>query len=526
MNYVLLGLIALVLIGGLVAFGIGHKRWSWGTVAAAFLVLLSAAGYLFIASRMAAYEWSWTRFVRAKQVELARQRDALVPDSAAGGRLKPAADEKPLAQLTAERDRWQRALKRIDDWRGRSFGKATFQPPKADNATGTIEIPAAAPVPAAEGEAAAVEATKPSSPPLNPGATVFVFDDTPADEGGRYLGSFLVEKAEFDAAANSTVLTVVQTEARDAYDSEVWGQSYDSVTVYDSLPADRWIAFSKTAMPTAGDSAVIPTTKKLGIEQIEALLEERDRQKAFIAEVEKHDELIDDKDEWTAIRRRLDDGEVFPGEYWATVIFKEPTALANESNDEESNDEESKQTFEVGDKAEFDLQTAFGFVDKDQAEIEQVRYRRPLRDARTFIHGSRIFRASGEAGENDPFKDGIAADGVATLLATLRQEIASLDESTMRLETSRKSVSAELANTAERRRRLAADMESWSRDVAAADRMATAFEAELDRARGRLGATEKAIVDEAAVLRDAVRRLVERIDATAPAAIGPTAATP
>ncbi|MGI9177671.1 MAG: hypothetical protein ACR2IT_07430, partial [Pirellulales bacterium] len=78
MNYVLLGLIALVLLGGLIAFGVGHKRWSWGTVAAAFLVLLSAAGYLYVASRMAAYEWSWTKSVRAKQVELARQRDALV----------------------------------------------------------------------------------------------------------------------------------------------------------------------------------------------------------------------------------------------------------------------------------------------------------------------------------------------------------------------------------------------------------------------------------------------------------------
>ena len=40
MNYVLLGLIALVLVTGLVAFGVGHKRWSWGTLIAAILVLL------------------------------------------------------------------------------------------------------------------------------------------------------------------------------------------------------------------------------------------------------------------------------------------------------------------------------------------------------------------------------------------------------------------------------------------------------------------------------------------------------
>ena len=70
MNYALLGLLALVLLLGLVAFGVGHKRWSWGTLIAAFLVLLAAAGYLYVASRFAAYEWSWASFVRGKQVQL------------------------------------------------------------------------------------------------------------------------------------------------------------------------------------------------------------------------------------------------------------------------------------------------------------------------------------------------------------------------------------------------------------------------------------------------------------------------
>jgi len=524
MNYVLLGLIALVLIAGLVAFGVGHRRWSWGTVAAAVLVLLSAAGYLYLASRLAAYEWSWTRFVRAKQVELARQRDALVPDPAAGGRLKPAPNEKPLVQLADEEERWRRALGRIDTWRGNSWEKASFVPPKNDGATGTIEIPVPAAAPAAEGEAAPAEPAAPPPPPLNPGATVFVFDDVPAQDGGRYLGAFLVEKAEFDAAANRHVITVIQTENRDAYDAEVWRQSYDSVTVYGSLPADRWIAFSRTAKPgedgAVDDAAVMPLPKKLSIEEVEALLQERDRQKGFIAELEKDGEAIDDKEEWSAIRRRLDDGEAFPGEYWATVTFQEPTVVA-----EGLKDEAGTRGFEAGEKAEFDLQTAFTLADGGKATIEQVRYRRRLRDARTFIHGSRLFRSAGEAGEDDPFKDGIAADGVAALLATLRQEIATLEESTRRLEASRTSISTELANTAERHRRLATDMESWTRDAAAAERMATAFEVELRRSRGLLGAAEEAIVAEAAVLRDSVRRLVERIDATAPAADNPPVAT-
>ena len=137
-------IIALVLLVGLVAFGVGHKRWSWGTLIAAFLVLLTAVGYLYLASRFAAYEWSWARFVRSKQVQLAKVRDALVPDAAAGGRLRPVAGEpedlatRPIAELVKERERWQRALDRIDTWRGRSWTKASFTPPKADGGTGTL----------------------------------------------------------------------------------------------------------------------------------------------------------------------------------------------------------------------------------------------------------------------------------------------------------------------------------------------------------------------------------------------------
>jgi hypothetical protein len=249
MNYAILGLVAVVLLAGLVAFGVGHRRWSLGTLIAAFLVLLSAAGYLYVASRFAAYEWSWASFVRGKQAHLARVRDALVPDKGAGGRLKPlGGDElssKPLTALVKEQERWQRALDRIDTWRGRSWTKASFEPPKADGATGKLELPfASAAAPAAEGEAAPAEPEKPGEPPLNAGATVYVFEDVPAQEGGRYLGAFSVQAADVDLAGRRYVLTVTQTAPRDAYDAEVWKQTYDAVTVFESLPPDRWLAFS------------------------------------------------------------------------------------------------------------------------------------------------------------------------------------------------------------------------------------------------------------------------------------------
>lgn len=501
MNYVLLGLIALVLVTGLVAFGVGHKRWSWGTLIAAILVLLAGTGYLYVAARLAAYEWSWTRFVRGKQEQLVKLEDALAPDRDDGWRLKPIAGMKPLEQLAEERTRWQRAFDRIDTWRGRSFEKASFEPPKADGQTGTLEIPIGdPPPPPAEGEAAVpVEPVKPADPPLDPGATVFLFEDVPAQEGGRYLGEFQVQTAVTDA--NRYVFTVTQTEPRDAYDAAVWNQTYDSVMVYDRLPSDRWLAFSKTG-GLGDDEAAMPTPTKLTLEEVEALLQAREK-------------TITDKDEWERIRGRLDSGEDLPGSYWGVVRFKEPFTVA-----EDLDVEADKRSFAPDEVAEFDLQTAFELADKGQVTIEEVRYRRPLRDARTFMHGSRIFSAP-EGGDANAAQDGITADGIAALLATLRQDLATLDASTARLQESRTAVETELRDTRGREQRLTEDKQSWDRDAAAADRMAEAFAAEAARTAKEFDRTERAIQDLANEYRNAIARLVERIDAEAPAPARP-----
>jgi len=86
LNYLLLGLVAVFLLAGLIAIGVGNKRWNWGTVAAAILTLLTACGFLVLAARMAAYEWSWRRVVEAKQTRLAEVEAGLVPRGP-GGRL-------------------------------------------------------------------------------------------------------------------------------------------------------------------------------------------------------------------------------------------------------------------------------------------------------------------------------------------------------------------------------------------------------------------------------------------------------
>ena len=516
MNYLVLGLIAVVLLAGLIAFGVGNKRASWGTIVAGLLVLLSAAGYLYVAARFAAYEWSWTTFVRSKQVQVALQEDALVPDPTAGGRLKAAPDAKPLAALVHDRDRWKRALERVETWRGRYWDKSSFQPPKADGETGSVELPVAAvaAVAAAEGEPPAEAPRQQPQPPIDPGATIYLFERV-GDDIGQYLGAFLVSASKYDADTSRFVLTVGQTAPRDAYDAEAWKQNYDDVTVFENLPVDRWVAFSRIERPREGE-AVMPQPTKISIDQVEALLEDRERQEQFLEEVEEHDSLAPDKEDWANLRRDLESGAKLPGEYWARVTFKEAHALA-----EGLVDEDAKRIFEVGEEAEFDLQTAFELEDDDKATIEGVRYRRPLRDAATMIHGSRIFsdRADGDAA----LKDGMAAAGITTLLESLRQDLASLEVSNERLKETGQSLATELDDARGRRERLANDMQSWTRDVTAAERTADAFEAEYTRTKDRLEATTAAIVKRGAELRDAIARLVTRIDATAPPAARPAA---
>lgn len=518
MNYLLVGLVALVLLAGLVAFGVGHKRWSWGTLIGAILVLLSAAGYFYVAARFAAYEWAWASFAHGKQVQLARQADALVPDLKAGGRLVPAPGEKPLSVLVDDRARWQRALERIETWRGRLWDKAEFEPPKADGQTGTIKLPIAAATEApAEGEPAPEKAAEPAKPPIDAGANVYVFERAEG-EIGRYLGEFRVQAAVLDAAENRFKLTVEQTAPRDAYDRESWAQAYDEVVVFENLPVDRWLAFSRLERGAVDTDALAEPTK-LSIEQVEEMIDDRDAQQRFLDEVREHDEDLADKDEWIAIKTRLESGESLPGTYWATVTFKESHTVA-----EGLGEEAAGRSFEPDEKADFDLLTAFALEEAGKATIESVRFRRPLRDAATLIHGARIVRRPGPDGGGVP-PEGIVADGIAALLEALKQDIAALDASAARLDDAKRSLGTELDDVRGHQQRLTDDLQLWERDVAAATRTADAFEAEFDRSRTRLRATEAAIVERGAELRAASRRLVERIDAAAPPAARPAAAT-
>ncbi len=272
--------------------------------------------------------------------------------------------------------------------------------------------------------------------------------------------------------------------------------------MYESLPPDRWAASPGESIDT------------LSIDEIEKMLDERDRQRTSLDQADQAESQSRAiaQDEWSQIRQRLDDGTELAGSYWAVVRFKEATTVA-----EAGDDVESPLTYEPDTVAEFDLQTAFALADGGKAAIEEVYRRHTLSDPGTQIHGSSIFSQSGA-------DEAILVDGAAVLSAVLNREIRSLEASAERLRKSKADIADETNVTKERGRRLADDKNSWDRDAEEATLMASSFAAELAKSRGQLAATEQAILALGAELRTTVGRLVERIDAVAPAPDQPPAA--
>ncbi|NBV44527.1 MAG: hypothetical protein EBR86_02520 [Planctomycetia bacterium] len=228
MTLILLAIVGVVFLLGAIALGIGHKGWNWGTVAAGWLVLLSALGAIFLIAMLGQRERSWRNIIKTYETNLARERDALVP--AGGSTLRPDATQKSLAALGQERARWQRVRERINTWRGRHWDNAAFTPP-------------------AQGQPASLSIEGLESTTLNPGAEIYLFDRRAVEEGGRYLGAFRVE------AVDRNVLSISPLSTPDAADARLWAEPRDAVDVYETLPVDRAMAFSRTLQPAGGEAA-------------------------------------------------------------------------------------------------------------------------------------------------------------------------------------------------------------------------------------------------------------------------------
>ncbi len=503
-DILLLATVVLVLLGGLVSLGLGHRRWSIGTVVASVLVLLAASTYLYLAARLAARDRAWARKADDYRIRLAKAENDQTLD--ARGLLVPAErGPESLDRLREARDRWRRGRDRIETWHGRVWPGATFQPPKDDASTGRVEL--------------AAEANAEGSPPIGAGAHVFLFDAIPFEEGGAYIGEFLVQGVSYDQTGKRHVLTVVQTAPRDAYDAAVLARPHDAVTVFEDLPVDRWLAFYKspTGSASAAGSPLPPDPVKDDADAVRELLASSPDVAAlvnrFVESFERHDQEVP-KDEWEAAAA---EAAATPGTLWATVEFQKPFSFgeagrepSRDAADAPADGEAVKRDFEPGSRAEFDLQTAVELRDRDgTVTIERVVRRRPLTDALTLLHGSKA--VDGNAPDA-----GIDAEGAATLRRLLEAELEALKRSNDRLRAAQETAAA---NERDQRRvagELTRDLQSWKRDAREAAALVAAFEPERDRVVEELRATEAAIVERGRELTDAMTRLARDIDRSAP----------
>jgi len=494
MNVLLLAPIAVCLLLGAVAIGIGHKRWSWGTVAAAWLVLLSAAGFLYLAARVAERERAWRRIVVGLQADITKARDAMVPGS--DGHLEPQGKELSLAALGDERSRWQRALEQAETWRNRHWDNASFKPPQGDNA-GTISFD--------------FENDSVTKPPINPGAEVAVFDDAPAEEGGRFLGVFRVDAATSNKEQQKHVLTVQPATPPDQREKDLWGKTYESVTLYEDLPVDRWIAFHRTQTSAApgegaGPPTVLPTDASELLKGLK-ILDEIERQKTAesVAE-EEWQKLADVWEQWkqagegteqAAAAKAAKERAIPTGQYWADVEFKEQHSFEPDAAD--------PREFAAGDSGSFDLETALELRKLEKAEIKRVFYRRPLTDAFTALRGGAII----------PEKN-VQADGMLAIRAALQQEIATAEAAIQRLGAARKNTANQIASMEIVKDQLEKDRNGFQADAKAGEQSANAFDARLRQVTGELAAARQAVVRLGGELGEAVGRLTAEIDRRAP----------
>jgi len=560
MDVVLLAVIGLVLLLGLVAIAIGNKGWSWGTVAAAILLLLAATGYLYLAARLAERERSWREKIAKSQTEI----DRINPTD---GNAK----EKSLASLRNTRDRWTRALTFVDTWRGRAWEKATLTPPR-DGKPGTISIEMAS----EESELA----------PLAAGAEVAVFDNAKVEDEGRFLGLFRVQAVKANKGDENCLLTIVPAATPalpSERDTKLWTRTYDDVTVYESLPVDRWLAFHRTPVDAAGAAADdadgtstsrwMPRPQKTSGEDSLKSLEEQ------MGALAQHDRQVPE-DEWPQLEEKdLSNGkrgkylkrpdgtdEIHPGRYWAVVeftknvVFKKQPGKPGEgafsleeagAAEAESEDDEDvgapgepigapigapigegedagaqeasgleatagavtrrfkQKRFTEGETAEFDLQTALELQnDKQWVRITSVIERRPLSDPFTAIRGSAF---SAKAADGQP----VRAEGIDAIRQGLLVEMTSIAEATIRVKASHDNVEAQAKGVADEKQQLDSDLTSWGKDVTAAKETASAFDDRLRAATIELAALENSIVRLGKELTEAWATLTESVDASA-----------
>lgn len=482
MNIALVAILGIVLLIGLVAFGVGHKGWSWGTVAFSFLAVFAAVGFVYLASRVAQRERVWREKVRQLEADVYRERDATQVDDS--GAMQTIAGELSVDELDEQKDRWYRALERVNTWRNRSWSNGVFRPPQDDQPGQVIfQIPEnAAP-----------------NPFINVGAQIYLFDSESADIGGRYLGVFRV--AEAAVQEQELVLSVTPAATPTDVDRKLWRREYDSVQGFEGLPVDRWFAFTRTRRPDdeAEDEdsisqdgeeevpeavlyPVLPGLRKAGGAEeatAEDLLVDLEEQ---LDRFEKHEMLVPE-DEW----RPLVEAKNLPmGEYWAAVRFRFAQAMPTKAADREP----GMIQFEKGDVANLPLDTAIELEGEGIVEIRSVFYRRQLVDMGIAMEGARLPARS--EGADEPIN--VEVPGVYFIHARLTSHISRLTRSIDDLVKAKDNATTTMDVLRKAEGELNDDLPRWGQEVAVATEVCEGLEARLADATKRLDEAWEAVV--------------------------------
>jgi len=444
-------------------------------------VLLAATGYTFLAAMLAQRERSWRTIVETYQSAIASERDGLVP--AGGGRLASDPKRKSLSALELDKARWLRVKDRVENWRGRHWDKASFEPPKID-AGGAV----------APGKVTIEDLQKVT---INPGAELYLFDAKPVEENGRFLGAFSVE------SVNGNVLTVSPSIPPTDSDKAAWGNLYEEISVYENLPVDRWMAFHRTQAPAAdagedGDAASTPGQVKIDPEDLLKHLEAR------LDEFRHHAERVPEE-EWPKVAAAVKAGEAFPGRYWARVEFKQAHTFQRPKGD--------PWQFEAGQQGTFDLATAQKLKDDDVADIISVESRRPLTDAQTALRGTDYEFAATADNADRPT---VQIEGITFVRRMLEADIESIGGMIERMQSAKASADNQLRLQVKEGEDLASDRTQWQADAEAAAEMSDRFEKRVGELGEQLSGVESEIVELGRELAGASALLVGAIDRVAP----------
>lgn len=469
MEYVPFSLLVLLVLAGLVAFGVGHKGWNWGTLAAAILVLLTATAFVYLFARVAERERAWRETVRRLQADLAKERDALRLDES--GRTTPIDGQVSNTDLEDRRNRWKRALERVNTWRGRVWSNGSFVPPREKTA-GRLTF--------------AMPDKSAPQPFINAGSQVFLFDTQKAEEGGRFLGVLRVSDAKVDQGR--LVLEVVPAADASGEQLQLWQREYEGVMAFESLPVDRWLAFYRTE--TAGDeepedgaasrpSFALPRLRKSKVSHDAGNAELLSDLEAQINFFEKHETDVPEE-EW---RPLVESESLPPGRYWAKVTFIRAHAITPKDT---SRHLKSIQ-FEKGDSATLELPQALELEKQGVVDLHEVVQRRPLTDAETAFQGGVV-----SVGDEKP--EGVRIQGAFAIGRILETEIDRATQAIKDLKAARANVENTIARLKNEKAELGDDLPEWEKDAATAVDVAAAIEARLTAASETLDKAWKAVV--------------------------------